>query len=128
MNVQDGADICRALLLVDFQLDFLSDEGRMPVDRAQVLPVLAATRTAVEEAQRRGDLIIKIGNEFRRSALVMNLLRRSAAIVGSPGAAWDERFDVPGVPYLPKWKGDAFCNPELNAMLVEHRTSVIALA
>jgi nicotinamidase-related amidase len=29
----DGPDRCRALLLIDFQDDFLADDGRMPVAR-----------------------------------------------------------------------------------------------
>ena len=34
----------RALLLIDFQRDFLAGDGRMPVARNQVGPVLAASR------------------------------------------------------------------------------------
>jgi nicotinamidase-related amidase len=128
MSKSDDAEGRRALLLIDFQVDFLSDEGRMPVDRAQVLPVLAATRAAIDEAQSRKELIIKIGNEFPRRSVAMNFLRRYAALAGSPGAQWDQRIDVPDAPYLPKWKGDAFCNPELDAMLVDHRITVVALA
>ena len=34
------------LLLIDFQRDFLADDGRMPVARSQVAPVLAAALAA----------------------------------------------------------------------------------
>jgi nicotinamidase-related amidase len=118
----------RALLLVDFQVDFLSDRGRLPVDRSQVESVAASTRRAIDDAQRQGDLIVKIGNEFRRTALVMNALRRFAALADSPGAKWDPRFEVTGAPYLPKRTSDAFCNPDLDALLNEHHISDIALA
>jgi nicotinamidase-related amidase len=109
----------RALLLIDFQRDFLADDGRMPVARDQVAPVLAATRAAIAQAQADGDLIVKVGNEFRRGDLIGNLLRRQAAVAGSPGTAWDARAEAPDARYLTKWKGSAYCNPAL-AQLLAH--------
>jgi nicotinamidase-related amidase len=118
----------RALLLIDFQRDFLDDRGRMPVARNQVTPVLAATRAAIGRAQRDGDLIVKIGNEFRPRDWAGNLLRRHAAVAGSPGTRWDPRADVPGAAYLPKWKSDAFCNPQLQQLLASHGIEQVVLA
>lgn len=79
----DRTDQRRALLLIDFQDDFLADSGRMPVAREQVESVLAATRAAISQAQARGDLIVQIGNEFRPHDLIGNLMRRGAAISDS---------------------------------------------
>jgi nicotinamidase-related amidase len=78
----------RALLLIDFQDDFLEPDGRMPICRSQVAPVLAAAARAIEQARQAGDLVVAIGNEFRPDDRLMNLLRRHAAIAGSPGARW----------------------------------------
>jgi nicotinamidase-related amidase len=113
-----------ALLLIDFQEDFLAPKGRMPVDQGQVLPVLEAAHRAVEEAQLVEDLIVKIGNEFKPSDKVGNLFRHHAAMKDSQGAAWDNRIDPPGSTYLPKWRADAFCNPDLVALLEERGLSV----
>jgi maleamate amidohydrolase len=124
----DGPDRCRALLLIDFQHDFLADDGRMPVARHQVEPVLAATRAAIDQAQARGDLIVQIGNEFRPRDLAGNLSRRGAAISGRPGTRWDPRFAAPGAVYLAKWRGDAFCNPALEKLLREQRIQEIVVA
>src|ERR1700759_2863781 len=100
----DRSDQRRALLLIDFQDDFLSDDGRMPVARNQVEPVLAATRAAITQAQARGDPIVQIGNEFRSRDLIGNLMRRGAAISGRPGTRWDPRFAASGAAALAKWK------------------------
>ena len=124
----DRSDRCQALLLIDFQDDFLADDGRMPVARNQVEPVLAATRAAIAQAQARGDLIVQIGNEFRPHDLVGNLARRGAAVSGRPGTRWDPRFAAPGAVYLAKWKGNAFCNPALEKLLREHRIQEIVVA
>jgi nicotinamidase-related amidase len=117
----------RALLLIDFQEDFLAPEGRMPVDKGQVRPVIQAARRTVDEARDQGDLIVKIGNEFRQSDVIGNLFRHHAAMKGSVGAAWDGRIDPSEAIYVPKWRSDAFCNPDLMALLEEERVSQVRL-
>jgi|SRR4051794_4303353 nicotinamidase-related amidase len=107
----------RALVLLDFQRDFLASDGRLPVARHHVAPVLAAARRAVDQARLRGDLIVKVGNEFRRGDVVGNLLRRRAAVAGSAGTAWDDRIEVEDALYVPKAAGSAFTGPALGAAL-----------
>jgi nicotinamidase-related amidase len=124
----DRPDRRRALLLIDFQDDFLADDGRMPVARDQVEPVLAATRAAITQARARGDLIVQIGNEFRPRDLMGNLSRRGAAISGRPGTRWDPRFSAPDATYVAKWRGDAFCNPALEKLLRDHSIQEIVVA
>jgi len=118
----------RALLLIDFQRDFLADDGRLPVARTQVGPVIAAANAAVATARADGALVIAIGNEFRRSDLVANLFRRHAAMAGSEGARWDDRVDRAGATYFPKWAGNAFSNPALGSFLTEHGVRTVTLA
>ncbi len=127
MPATDQSDQGRALLLIDFQHDFLADDGRMPVARTQVEPMLAALRPAIDQAQHQGDLIVEVGNEFLRRDVVRNVLRRRAAMAGSPGARWDPRFAAPGARYLAKWKTDAFCNPKLEELLREHGIQEVIL-
>jgi nicotinamidase-related amidase len=122
-----AAEPCRrALIVLDFQRDFLADDGRMPVARHHVGPVLAATRCAVDQARLRGDLIVTVGNEFDRRDIVGNLLRRRAAVAGSAGTAWDDRIDLEDALYVPKSAGSAFTNPALGAALdargIQHLT------
>lgn len=118
----------RALLLIDFQYDFLADGGRMPVDRTQVQPVVAAARSAIDTAQDAGDLVVRIGNEFRPGDFVGNAFRHRAAIAGSPGACWDPRIDARDSVYLAKWKSNAFCNPELSHLMGKHLIERVCLA
>jgi nicotinamidase-related amidase len=117
------------LLLIDFQRDFLADDGRMPVARHQVTGVLVATRTAIDRARAKGDLIVRIGNEFRPSDRIGNLLRHHAAMAGTPGTEWDARAEVTGgdAYYLAKWKGSAFCNPELGDLLAREAVTDIVV-
>jgi hypothetical protein len=52
--------------------------------RHQVTPVMTAARAAIDQARRNEQPIIKIGNEFQPRDIMMNALRRHAAM-----ARWD---------------------------------------
>jgi nicotinamidase-related amidase len=117
----------RALLLMDFQRDFLESSGRMPVARGQVSPVLSAAAKALAEARKSGDIIVAIGNEFRRGDILMNVLRRNASIAGSPGSQWTESLPLDGAKYFPKWASSAFVNPELDVYLRAHTVGMLAV-
>jgi nicotinamidase-related amidase len=118
----------RALLLIDFQFDFLDDHGKLPVHRAHATNAIAPTRRAIKDAQQTGMLIVKIANEFRHQDIVMNRLRRGAALSGTPGAAWDPSFDAPGAAYVPKWRASAFCNPALPRLLADENIDNVTVA
>ena len=106
-----------ALLLIDFQQDFLSEQGRMPVARHQAEPVVAAARQALVQAKANDQIIVAIGNEFRPTDWLMNVLRRRAAVSGSPGTQCDDRLPLDGAIYIPKWASSAFSNPDLLQLL-----------
>jgi hypothetical protein len=74
----------------------------MPVDRAQVEPVLAAAEAALATALAAGEPVVAIGNEFRSGDWLGNTLRRNAAIAGSSGACWCVRVPLAGATYFPK--------------------------
>jgi len=118
----------RALLLIDFQRDFVEAAGRMPADQGQIPATLSAASLALERARANGDLIVAIGNEFKPRDRLMNLLRRHAAIAGSDGARWSERLPLDGAQYFPKWAGSAFVNPELDNWLRAHGVTTLALS
>jgi nicotinamidase-related amidase len=91
-----------ALLLIDFQRDFIQANGKMPVDQKQVESLLISDP--------------------------INIFRRFAAVEGSPGAMWDGRVSAQDSVYFPKWRGDAFCNPRLWEFLKQHAVQEVTLA
>jgi len=117
----------RALLLIDFQRDFVEPTGRMPAAQNQIPAVLAGASRAVIDARSNGDLVVTVGNEFRPRDYFMNLLRRRAAVAGSEGARWTERLNVEGAVYFAKWAGSAFVNPDLEIWLREHEVTTLTL-
>ena len=118
----------RALVLIDFQNDFIQPTGRMPVAQTQVASVLSAARQAITLARATGDLVVAIGNEFRHSDYLMNLLRRSASMAGSPGAQWVRDLPLDGIPYFPKWASSAFVNSDFDRWLHAENVHTLRLA
>ena len=118
----------RALLLLDFQDDFLNRNGRMPVADQQVQPVLSAARQAMINAAQDGDLVVAIANEFKRNTHISNFFRRHASIKGSPGSHWSSELPLGDIPYFPKWRRSAFVNPQFGSWLHDHHIGTVALA
>jgi nicotinamidase-related amidase len=116
-----------ALILLDYQSEFLDAGGRMPVSRQHVAPVIASTLEAIAEFKARNRPIVAIGNEFRVADFVKNLLRRYASLKGSRGARWDPRIPLDGATYFPKWAASAFVNPEFERWLRREGIEELAL-
>ncbi|MBB5061613.1 nicotinamidase-related amidase [Granulicella aggregans] len=117
----------RALLLLDLQVDFLARDGRLPIAVEQVDPLLLAVRTAVNHASRKHEPVINIGNEFRSTDFVSNVLRRFATMQRSVGSRWDPRASKGASGYFSKASGDAFSNPDLDPHLRSLGVATIVL-
>jgi nicotinamidase-related amidase len=102
-----------AVLLVDLQVDFLADDGRLPIARDQVDGLIAASNALA----RSGAEVVHVVNAFPPGAWFLNRLRRGAAIAGTAGAAIDPRIVPVDGAVVPKAQRDAFSNPALDARL-----------
>ncbi len=107
-----------ALLLIDLQIDFLSDTGRMPVGTANADRVIMAANRMIELFEERRWPIIFIYNQFRKADVIANFFRNHAAIEGSVGGNMDPRvISHDGFFFFAKSKNSAFSNPELTEHL-----------
>jgi nicotinamidase-related amidase len=102
-----------ALLLMDLQLDFLADDGRLPVGAANAERVIAVANRMVALFEERRWPIIVIFNQFKKADLMGNFFRRNAAIEGSEGGKIDPRVLVHEARWFSKAKSSAFTNPDL---------------
>ncbi|MGH9057536.1 MAG: cysteine hydrolase family protein [Acidimicrobiales bacterium] len=117
-----------ALLLLDYQHDFLDPAGRMPVAPTHVEPMLASSQLALECALKHRAPVVAVSNEFPSSQVIRNLLRRRAALAGTPGASWDPRIAALGAIRLAKSKPSAFSNPRLMDLLDAAGVGEVAVA
>jgi maleamate amidohydrolase len=116
-----------ALLVLDFQVDFLHPEGRLPVAQNQVPGMIEATNRVITAADAQRMEVIYIGNEFSPWDLPANWFRNNAALRDHPGARLDDRVIVVNDQYFPKRHGNAFTNPSLGEFLQSHQVRHVIL-
>lgn len=112
-----------ALLMLDYQHDFLDQAGKLPVAATQVPRMLASTSVALNCALVHNAVVVQVSNAYPRAQFIRNLLRRGAAVDGTPGASWDSRVACPAAVQLSKSKASAFSNPNLRNLL--HREEIV---
>ncbi len=117
-----------ALLIMDMQVDFLSDKGRLPVAQEQVPNMLKIVNSVLERTDMLKIEPIYIANAFSPFDVISNLFRNQAAVAGSDGARLDPRLTVKGNTIFLKDKPDAFTNPALDAYLRDRRINTLIVA
>jgi maleamate amidohydrolase len=106
-----------AVLILDIQKDYISDQARLSVAKHQIEPMLMCINTIINKANEYGIPVIYIGNEFEPKQLISNIFRKNATIKGTHGAELDERLLMVNDIYFPKNKAGALSNLELVSYL-----------
>lgn len=103
-----------ALLLIDLQIDFLSESGRLPVGPDGAERVVATANRLIAFHERRHWPIVLVCSHYKRYTLVGNYLRKHAAMENSEGGRLDPRIRFSHDPVtFPKSRSSAFANPYL---------------
>ena len=113
----DFKDPRTALVLINFQNDYLRPGGRMAVAQDQVDPMLNAANSMIEAARKNAIDVIYVRDEFSRFEFIRNMLRKDAALRYEAGSALDPRLDGTAGVYFDKERGNAFSNSEFGAHL-----------
>ncbi len=101
-----------ALVLLNYQVDYLRADGRMPVAQDQVDGMIKATNKLIAAMRRRPMPIIYTLNEFSPFQLVSDLSQNFSAMRFEPGSALDQRINYLGGVYFSNQEWDAFANPQ----------------
>jgi len=106
-----------ALLLIDLQIDFLSDNGRMPVGAVNADRVIMTANQMIKLYEEQRWPIIVIYNQFKKTDVIANFFRNRAAIEDSEGGNIDPRILIHDGLFFSKNKSSAFTNPDLSEYL-----------
>jgi nicotinamidase/pyrazinamidase len=114
----------RALLVVDIQEDYTGPHARNRFKDQERL--IETTNRLLANADKLGLKVVYIRNEW--SGFLMGLLSGGMNKPGAPGTQMDARLiRVPGGVELPKGRGDAFSNPELDAFLRDNQVNQLVV-
>jgi nicotinamidase/pyrazinamidase len=114
------------LLVIDMQEDFLSDTGRLPINKGQIPGIVAVVNGLISEFERNGRRIIYVKSEFPEHALG-NRIRHHAAIEGSPGTQIFSKIRISGNAIFSKKEPDAFSNPEFEKYLMANQVNQLVI-
>ncbi len=106
-----------ALLVIDFQKDFLEPNGRWPVEQSDAPKIIAVVNRLIEALPKQGAEVVYIANEFRRWQFITRRSVNGAATRGQPGVELDSRLSVINRNYFSKRECNAFSNRKLRAFL-----------
>jgi nicotinamidase-related amidase len=108
-----------ALMLIGYQIDYLSPNGRLPVAQDQVAPMIQATNAIVEAAGENSVGVFYIDDQKSPFAFLSNWHSHDATPRLWAGSQKDERAPVFAGPTFVKQHRDAFCNSALAPWLNE---------
>jgi nicotinamidase-related amidase len=117
MMMRRNPEEMSVLLLMDLQIDFLSDQGRLPVGAANAERVVSIANSMAALFEERRWPIVVIFNQFKESDVIGNFFRRYAALEGSEGGNMDPRVLVHNARCFSKAKSSAFTNPDFGGYL-----------
>ncbi|MGE7110138.1 cysteine hydrolase family protein [Lysinibacillus sp. NPDC047702] len=110
----------KALLILDIQNDYISDQARLPIAKQQMQSTISCINVLIQKAREQGIPIVYIRNEFEQTQ-ISNLFRKFTALKGTKGAEFDERLVMVDGAYFSKNKADAFSNPDLATYLSQQK-------
>ncbi len=124
MTEIEFSKMLNSLLLIDLQVDFLSENGRMAVAPDDAERVISTANRLIAFHKRRELPFSLVCSQYKKISVVGNYLRNYAAMEGSDGAKVDPRVLAHNPVTFPKPKVSAFSNPYLveylKQKLVDH--------
>jgi nicotinamidase-related amidase len=106
-----------ALVLLNYQVDYLRVNGRMPVAQDQVGGLIKATNKMIAAMRQPPLPVIYTVNEFSPFELVSDLEQNVSALRFESGSTLDKRINYLGGVYFANQDWDAFANPQFEEHL-----------
>ena len=101
-----------ALVLLNYQVDYLRAHGRMPVAQDQVGGLIKATNNMIAAMRQRPSPVIYTFNEFSPFQPISDLRQNFSGMRFDAGSALDPRINYLGGVYFSNSEWDAFANSQ----------------
>lgn len=105
------------LVLLNYQVDYLRADGRMPVAQDQVGGLVKATNKMIAAMRQRPNPVIYTMNEFSPFQPITDLGQHLSAMRFESGSTLDPRINYRGGVYFSNSEWSAFANPQFDEHL-----------
>jgi nicotinamidase-related amidase len=106
-----------ALVLLNYQVDYLRGDGRMPVAQDQVGGLITATNKMIAAMRQRPSPVIYTINEFSPFEAISDIGQNFSAMRFASGSTLDPRINYLGGVYFSNQEWNAFANPQFDEHL-----------
>jgi nicotinamidase-related amidase len=106
-----------ALVLLNYQVDYLRADGRMPVAQDQIGGLIKATNKMIAAMQQQPMPVIYTINEFTPFQPFSGLAHNFSAMRFEAGSTLDQRINYLGGVYFSNHDWDTFTNPQFREHL-----------
>jgi len=101
----------KALLVVDMQTDYIGEDGKYTIEKAQIENLVKTTNKIIEEFHNNNDKVIYLRNIFRKNDF-RNRFRNYAVVEGTPGVEIDPAINIVSEYIFDKYSPNAFTNTD----------------
>jgi nicotinamidase-related amidase len=105
------------LVLLNYQVDYLRADGRMPVAQDQVAGLIKATNNMIAAMKQRPRPILYTINEFTPFQPLIDLSQNFSAMRFESGSTLDPRINYRGGVYFSNGEWNAFANSQFDRHL-----------
>lgn len=105
------------IVLMDMQRDYLQPNGRLPIAKSQIEPVIKTANELIDAAREHAIGVVYVRNWYSQFGFIGDLERNYSTIRYWPGAEFDPKIDDTAGVYFNKIYPDAFSVPQFGAHL-----------
>ena len=115
----------KALLVIDMQMDYLTEDGKYPIEISQMDNLIITVNEIINEFHINDIKIIYFRNIFKNNFL--RALFNFPVIEGTPGAEIDPRINIITEYIFDKYSGSAFSNVNFENILLQNKINELYL-
>jgi len=116
----------KALLVIDMQIDYIDENGKLPIEKNQINPLIETVNRIIADYNDKDYHIIYFRRIFNKND-IRNLSNHFAAVEGTSGAEIDPRINIVSDNIYDKYAPDAFSNKRFENFLIRNQINELYL-
>jgi len=116
----------KALLVIDMQIDYVDENGKLPIEKSQINPLIETINRIIEDFNDKNYKIIYFRRVFSKND-IRNIPNNFAAVEGTAGVAIDPRIKIVSDNIFDKYAPSSFSNKRFENFLIKNKINELFL-